>query len=62
MPLWGMIVLIGSQITSYAYPGIDMIGQMGLARSNNVKAMLKLAYYAIIPSTVILGCIATFIL
>lgn len=31
MELWGMIVLIGHQITSFAYPGVDMIGQMGLA-------------------------------
>ena len=26
MELWGMIVLIGHQITSFAYPGVDMIG------------------------------------
>ncbi|HWP51531.1 MAG TPA: Na+/H+ antiporter NhaC family protein [Clostridia bacterium] len=62
MQLWAMIVLVGHQITSYAYPGLDMIGQMGLAHSKNVKAMLKLAYMAIIPSTLLVVIIASFIL
>ena len=62
MELWGMIVLIGHQITSYAYPGVDMIGAMGLAHAKNIKPMLKLSYFAIIPGTVILACIAALIL
>lgn len=62
MPLWGLIVLIGHQITSFAYPGVDMIGQMGLAHASDIKPMLKLSYMAIIPGTVILACIASFIL
>ncbi|MBC8575901.1 citrate transporter [Oscillospiraceae bacterium BX1] len=62
MELWGMIVLIGHQITSYAYPGVDMIGAMGLAHAKNIKPMLKLSYFAIIPGTVILSCIAALIL
>lgn len=44
-----MIVLIGHQITSFAYPGVDMIGQMGLAHASNIKPMMKLSYFAIIP-------------
>ena len=57
MELWGLIVLIGHQITSFAYPGVDMIGQMGLAHASDIKPMLKLAYMAIIPGTVILACV-----
>lgn len=33
-----MIVLIGHQITSFAYPGVDMIGQMGLAHGQQHQA------------------------
>lgn len=62
MPLWGMIVLVGHQITSFAYPGVDMIGQMGLAHAKNIKPMLQLAYWAIIPSTLVVVIIASFIL
>lgn len=62
MPLWGMIVLVGHQITSFAYPGVDMIGQMGLAHAKNIKPMLQLAYWAIIPSTLIVVMIASLIL
>src|SRR5699024_5431554 len=29
--LWAMVLLVGSQITSFAYPEADMLGQMGLA-------------------------------
>jgi uncharacterized ion transporter superfamily protein YfcC len=50
MYLWGMIVLIGSQITSFAYPGGDMIGQMGLAQSKDVSSMLKLGYVIIVAT------------
>ena len=49
--LWVLILLVGSQITSFAYPGGDMIGQMGLARSKDVKAMMILGY-TIIPLTI----------
>ena len=62
MPLWGLIVLIGHQITSFAYPGVDMIGQIGLAHASDIKPMLKLAYMAIIPGTVVLACVLSFIL
>nr|WP_312576547.1 Na+/H+ antiporter NhaC family protein [Sedimentibacter sp.] len=39
--LWGMVLLVGSQITSFAYPEADMLGQMGLARSKDMKNMVK---------------------
>lgn len=60
MPLWGLIVLVGHQITSFAYPGVDMIGQMGLAQAKNIKPMLKLAYMAIIPGTILVVVAASF--
>ena len=40
--LWATVLLIGSQITSFAYPEADMLGQMGLARSKDLKNMVKL--------------------
>lgn len=40
--LWGLIILVGSQIDSFAYPEADMLGQMGLARSKDLKNMVKL--------------------
>ena len=39
--LWATILLVGSQITSFAYPEADMMGQMGLARSKDLKNMVK---------------------
>ena len=41
MTIWGTVRLIGSQITSFAYPTGDMIGQMGLARSKDLKSMIR---------------------
>lgn len=41
MTIWGTVLLIGSQITSFAYPTGDMIGQMGLAHSKDLKSMIK---------------------
>ena len=60
--LWAMIVLIGSQITSFAYPGADMLGQMGLANAKDVKQQMKLSYYAIVPGTLLLVVVASLIL
>lgn len=39
--LWATILLVSSQITSFAYPEADMLGQMGLARSKDIKNMVK---------------------
>ena len=62
MELWAAIVLVGSQITSFAYPGADMIGQMGLAHASDIKPMMKLAYMAIIPGTMLVVILECFIL
>lgn len=40
--LWALIILVGSQIDSFAYPEADMIGEMGIARSKDLKSMVKL--------------------
>lgn len=48
MGLWAAVLLVGSQITSFAYPGGDMLGAMGLAQSKDVKSMLKLGYAIIV--------------
>lgn len=39
--LWALILLVAGQITSFAYPEADMMGQMGLARSKDMKNMVK---------------------
>lgn len=41
MTIWASVLLVGSQITSFAYPTGDMIGQLGLARSNDLKSMIR---------------------
>lgn len=41
MTLWAIVLLVGSQITSFAYPTGDMVGQMGLARSKDLKSLVK---------------------
>ena len=38
--VWTATLIVSSQINSFAYPGADMIAQMGLARSNDIKAMM----------------------
>lgn len=54
MRLWAMVLLVGSQLTSFAYPGVDMLGEMGLARSNDIKSMLKLGYAIIIMILIVI--------
>jgi len=39
--LWSLVLVTGSQITFFAYPTGDMVGQMGLARSTDLKSMIK---------------------
>ncbi len=41
MDIWALVVLVSCQITFFVTPTVDMVGQMGLARSNDIKAMLK---------------------
>lgn len=40
MPLYLTMLLVGSQITSFAYPGADMMTELGLARSNHLKSLI----------------------
>jgi hypothetical protein len=58
MGLWAAVLLVGSQITSFAYPGGDMLGQMGLARSNDLKSMLKMGYTVIVATMAVLIVLA----
>jgi hypothetical protein len=61
MYLWALIILVGHQLTSFAYPGADMIGEMGLAQSSDLKSMLKVGY-AIIAASMVLVVAMTYIL
>lgn len=61
MGLWCLLVLVGHQITSFAYPGVDMLGAMGLVQSKDIKSMLKLGY-SIIFVTMLLVVIMAIIL
>lgn len=40
MEMWAVALIAASRITSLIYPTANMIGQMGIARSDNVKSML----------------------
>lgn len=53
MHLWALLLLVGSQITSFAYPGVDMLGEMGLARSKDIKSMLLNGYVIIAVALVL---------
>lgn len=54
MSLWIFNVLIGSILTSFAFPGPDNLGALALARSSNIKAALKMGYVAIGVGLVVL--------
>ncbi|MEG1932002.1 MAG: citrate transporter, partial [Pygmaiobacter sp.] len=41
MDIWALIVLVSCQITFFVTPTVDMVGSMGLARSKDIKSMLK---------------------
>jgi Na+/H+ antiporter NhaC len=61
MNLWALILLVSGQITSFAYPEADMIGQMGLARSKDVKNMVKYGL-TVVAGSLILVTVMSFIL
>lgn len=52
--LWAMILLVGSQITSFAYPEADMLGQMGLARSKDLKNMVKFGVIVVLVNLIMI--------
>ena len=60
MALWALILLVSGQITSFAYPEADMIGQMGLARSKDVKNMVKFGLTVVLFSLILIAIFATF--
>jgi H+/gluconate symporter-like permease len=58
--LWALILLVSGQITSFAYPEADMIGQMGLARSKDMKNLVKYGVIVTVCSTVLVLIRAAF--
>ena len=51
--LWALILLVSGQITSFAYPEADMIGQMGLARSKDMKNLVKFGITVTVAATLL---------
>ncbi|SMG47009.1 GntT/GntP/DsdX family permease [Dethiosulfovibrio salsuginis] len=51
MTLWVAVLLIGSQMTSFAIPEGDMQGQMGLARSSDLKSVLCNGWLIVLCTT-----------
>ena len=39
--VWALVILVGSQMTSFAYPGLDMIAAVGTARSDDMKTHIQ---------------------
>ncbi|MCQ5129888.1 citrate transporter [Butyricicoccus faecihominis] len=62
IPLWTLIMTIGTQITTLAYPNGDMFAAMGMAKAKEIKYMMMLSYCAVIPASLILAAVAGFIL
>lgn len=58
--LWALILLVSGQITSFAYPEADMIGQMGLARSKDMKNLVKFGITVTAAATVLVVIRACF--
>lgn len=58
--LWGLILLVSGQITSFAYPEADMIGQMGLARSKDMKNLVKFGLVVVAASLLLVMVRALF--
>ena len=46
---WALVLLVGSQITSFLYPTGDTLGSMGLARSSDLRNMILFGVVASIP-------------
>ena len=58
--LWALILLVSGQITSFAYPEADMIGQMGLARSKDMKNLVKYGITVTVCSVILAAVRAIF--
>ncbi|WP_163970439.1 SLC13 family permease [Oceanobacillus halotolerans] len=46
MSIWVIVLLVGSQLTSFLYPTGDTLGAMGIARSNDIKNMIVFGFVA----------------
>ncbi len=44
MQLWAVALIAASRITNIIYPSANMVGQMGIARSTDMKSMLKVGW------------------
>lgn len=49
LTVWVLVLLVGSQITSFLYPTGDTLGAMGIARSKDIKNMIIFGVVASIP-------------
>ncbi|MEA4847882.1 MAG: citrate transporter, partial [Clostridiaceae bacterium] len=58
--LWALILLVAGQITSFAYPEADMLGQMGLARSKDMKNLVKYGIVVTIGSIILVVVMSLF--
>ena len=58
--LWAIILLVSGQITSFAYPEADMIGQMGLARSKDIKNLVKYGVIVTVCSVILVIVMSLF--
>ena len=55
MSVWALVILIGSQMTSFAYPGLDMVAATGTARSSDMKSQVKHGW--LIVAAVLIVCL-----
>jgi hypothetical protein len=53
MSVWVLVLLVGSQITSFLYPEGDTLAAMGIARSKNIKNMVTFGVIATIPQIIL---------
>lgn len=58
--LWALILLVAGQITSFAYPEADMLGQMGLARSKDMKNLVKYGITVTVASIILVVVMSFF--
>lgn len=61
MSVWALVLLVGSQITSFLYPTGDTLGAMGVARSKDIKNMIIFGVVASIPTVLFVVIRALFI-
>lgn len=52
MTTWVIVLLVGSQMTSFAFPEGDMQAQMGLARSDDLKSVLSNGWLIVLFTTI----------